>query len=252
MTAGAEDRDHDLLAAYALDAVDRDERARIEAWLRTDPEARAELDEHLEVLAALVDDEGPAPSDRVWDSIQSALDAEVSQAAPVVGPERAGGSSPVVVPFERRAEPRPRRFTVLAAAAVAAVALAVGAVAGTLLSSDDATSVRQMADDARGAADARIASLVDPDSGEVVAEAVVLPDGTAYLVSRLADLAPDRTYQLWGVAGERVISLGVLGAEGDAVHVFHVDPGFETFAVTEEIAGGVVASENPAVAVGSL
>lgn len=42
-----------LLGAYALDAVDADERERIERYLETDPRARAELDRLREAAALL-------------------------------------------------------------------------------------------------------------------------------------------------------------------------------------------------------
>ena len=41
----------ELLGAYALDAVDPDERRQVEAFLQTSPRARAEVDQHREVAA---------------------------------------------------------------------------------------------------------------------------------------------------------------------------------------------------------
>ena len=52
--------------------------------------------------------------------------------------------------------------------------------------------------------------LVDAD-GNVLATAVVLPDGTGYLTSELPALPAGRTYQLWGVDNRNTISLGVMG-----------------------------------------
>ena len=69
----------------------------------------------------------------------------------------------------------------------------------------------------------------------------------------LAPLPSDRTYQLWGVVGTRTISLGLLGRR-PAIVPFSVagTVPVTAFAITEEVAGGVVSSANPAVAAGSV
>src|SRR4051812_36552435 len=66
----------ELLGAYALDAVDDDEREAIEAHLLSCPRCRAEVAEHREV-AAFLSKGAPAP-DGVWDRIA----AELSPPAP--------------------------------------------------------------------------------------------------------------------------------------------------------------------------
>ena len=50
---GATDELDSLLGAYALDALDADDRARVEAYLERDVAARAEVDEMHETAAAL-------------------------------------------------------------------------------------------------------------------------------------------------------------------------------------------------------
>ena len=82
--------------------------------------------------------------------------------------------------------------------------------------------------------------------------------GTGFVIDDstdgLAPLAADRTYQLWGVVGDRTISLGLLGPR-PGIMPFSVAgsvPIIE-FAITDEVAGGVVQSTNcPPVAVGEL
>ena len=77
---------------------------------------------------------------------------------------------------------------------------------------------------------------------------VLMPDGTGYLAEHsLKPLPIDRTYQLWAIVDGKVISAGILGPEPGVVP-FHIDPdGFEGFAITEEVVGGVPASENDPV-----
>ncbi|MER3453386.1 MAG: anti-sigma factor, partial [Acidimicrobiia bacterium] len=55
----------ELLGAYALDAVEPDERAAVEAHLRTCSRCWAEVADHREVAAYLAHSGGPAP-EGVW------------------------------------------------------------------------------------------------------------------------------------------------------------------------------------------
>ena len=67
------DEIQELLGAYALDAVDDEERDVVELHLRECPRCRAEVAEHREV-AALLAHGGTAAPDGVWDRIVAALD----------------------------------------------------------------------------------------------------------------------------------------------------------------------------------
>ena len=104
-------------------------------------------------------------------------------------------------------------------------------------------------------------AMADPDATRVVlksedgtqrAVAVVEPGGLGVISLReLADLGPDRTYQLWGVIDDQVISLGVLGHR-PAVEPFTVDGNLTALVVTEEAAGGVPTSQQPALLKGTV
>ena len=63
----------ELIGAYALDAVEPDERAAIEAHLAECPRCRAELAEHLEAASYLSYTGAPAP-ERLWGRIAAALE----------------------------------------------------------------------------------------------------------------------------------------------------------------------------------
>jgi anti-sigma-K factor RskA len=79
---------------------------------------------------------------------------------------------------------------------------------------------------------------------------VILPSGTAFVVNTgLPHLAPARTYQLWAVVDGQTVSLGLLGSQPRDV-AFTVDPSvpIKVFAVTDEVAGGVVRSVHHPVA----
>ena len=62
----------ELLGAYALDAVDADERDQIDQYLEENPRARAEVTEHREVAAMMSLAGGQAP-DGLWDRIADEL-----------------------------------------------------------------------------------------------------------------------------------------------------------------------------------
>jgi hypothetical protein len=86
--------------------------------------------------------------------------------------------------------------------------------------------------------------------GEPMAKIVRLPDGTGYLVptDNLGRPPAGRVYQLWAVRSDAKISLGVLDTAD--VAAFRMTGPVVAFAVTEEKAGGVGASENQPLMVG--
>jgi anti-sigma factor RsiW len=230
----------ELLGAYALDAVDADEAAAVEAHLAECPRCRAEVDAHREVAAHLANAGAPAPG-HVWDRIAGSI---------------AGEEPPPLrlVVDEGRARPpaagRRGSLAMLAAAAVVAAALVVsGFLIGNRGGGGDGAQLQELAMAALESPDASVAPLVTAD-GEALARAVVLPDGTGYLLaSSLPDLEAG-TYQLWGSDGGAVVSLGVMGPAPDVV-AFAADPGQTTLMVTAEDEP-VERSEQPPVVVGEL
>ena len=68
-----------LLGAYALDALDSDEAALVEAHLRDCPRCSAELARHHEVAGLLANSGAEAPAD-LWDRIADRLDSPASPA----------------------------------------------------------------------------------------------------------------------------------------------------------------------------
>ncbi len=250
-----------LLGAFALDAVEPDEAAAIEAHLATCPRCRDEVREHREV-AALLAYAGTTAPEGMWDRMAAKLDAAPpASAAPALGlmlGNEAGG---------RAGARRRRGARVAAAVAAAAVVVGLGAgglqVQSALRSQDDqiekvaqalseegarARLVREAA--AAALADgARAVHLITPERAPL-ADAVVLADGTGYLIDKGAPSLPDgRTYQLWAVAGGQKLSLGVPGRDLDVL-TFRVPDATDALALTVEQAPGVVISQNQAVGYG--
>jgi|KBSSwiStaDraftv2_1062776.scaffolds.fasta_scaffold909833_2 anti-sigma-K factor RskA len=229
----------DLLAAYAIDAVDDDERRQIDEYLAHDADARAEVNGFQQSASYLAHTGGPPPPG-VWERLEAAIQESARPDAP---------APPRLVPNARRAR-TPRRWQWVAAAA-SVVAIVFGTLwlvdSGTDSSPDSTAALAQAAEDAAGA---RTAKLTDA-GGNVLASAVVLPDGTGYLTSDLPALPAGRTYQLWGVDDRNTISLGVMGRSPKVV-AFKAAGHPAAIAVTEERAGGVPVSANQPAAVGDL
>jgi hypothetical protein len=97
---------------------------------------------------------------------------------------------------------------------------------------------------------ARLATMEAPGGAAAVeARIVVGSDGVGYVYGdTLPALSADRTYQLWAIVDGNVISAGILGSD-PGISPFQVVGSIDGFAITEEVAGGVVSSVNDPVAV---
>ncbi len=276
----------ELLGAYALDAVDPETAAVIEAHLDGCVRCSIEVAQHHEV-AGLLANSGGSPPAALWDGIAGQLGGTSNAswdrlAARLEGPEGVGdrtasagpvptgaaeGTSPPapagVVPLDG-ARRRSRVVTVaagLVAAAAAVVALVFGVQVGHLHNQVNALQSGSRLSGAERAALAapgtRRIALADPTgSGSTPATIVLTAAGTGFVVNHdggLVALPDDRTYQLWGVVGSKTISLGLLGSHPGIVP-FSVagSPTVSAFAITDEVAGGVVKSANQPVAVGTV
>ncbi len=258
----------DLLGAYALDAVDDDERARIDEHLRTCRFCATEVAEHREVAARLSQSGGDAPAG-VWDRIAAELsppapalrmsfspDGEVdplSTSGPVAEAGAGGGAAAhetrpdpaVVVPLARRG--RRRTAALLAAAAVVLAALGIGVAVGRM--GRDGGGAVEVADGSRAV------EVALTGSSRAGAQAVVADDGRGLLVAHdLPVTGADEVYQLWGRVDGVVLSLGTFSADTEVVN-FQLDPQrldrVDLFAVTRERAPGVAASTQEPVLAGT-
>jgi hypothetical protein len=251
---------HELLGAFALDAVDDDERDVIEAHLAGCPRCRAEVEGFRET-AVLLAHSGERAPEGVWNRIAESLDdvppaLDLARVAPLSeGDEEAE---------RRRAKAAPRTISLRLAAATMAVAAAVTLVLGVALGRNgdrglgrvdriadamEKPTITNAANVALANPNAEQIQLASAD-GKPKAKLVRLPDGTGYIVpTNLAPLPAGRVYQLWAVRSDAKISLGVLGANPE-VTPFRMTGPVVAFAVTEEKAGGVGTTENQPLMVG--
>ena len=249
----------DLLAPYALDAVDGEERAELEAHLAGCPRCRAELDGLREVAAAIGNGVEPLP-EGLWSSIVSRLPEhpEVEEEHPPMPRLVAGTPSTFRTPDDDRRRRRSRNVTAVIGA-LAVVAAAVAVVLGiSLAHADNRVSSLQSA--APPSVSAYLMApghqLVDLDSAThaQLAQFVVLPDGRGYLVSsKLPALGATQTYQLWGIVGSQPVSLGLLGdSPRQAAFTMAGSTRPSRLAITAEPSGGSVVPTGPILATGTV
>jgi len=246
-----------LLGAYALDAVDLDEREAVEVHLAVCPRCRAELAEHLETASFLAHGGASAP-EGLWPRIAGSLEEPPPALRLGVVDGAGDGSRGVRAPTRRRPRARSVVWSALAAAAVVIVAvLAVqlvrqGNQIDDLHSQVAASGVSHAAMDALADPASRKVDLRSPSGKPMSATAVISHGGTGYLVpSELPRLTADRTYQLWALMPGHTISLGLLGSHPGIVAFPGKGP-ITGLAITDEHAGGVVSSSNPPVLVGQV
>ncbi len=272
----------ELLGVYALDAVDRETAAIVEAHLDECMRCSIEVVQHHEV-AGMLANSGGAPSVQVWDGIAGQLGGTSDESWDRLsaklellgsgvtgrdGSDRSGNlpSGGDVVPLDQSR--RRSRFVTagagLVAAAAAVVAVAFGVQANhlhtqvsALQASPQLSAAEHAAAAASGSKRIILTSPSHPGPGRTPASIVLTAAGTGFVVNDqrngLALLPSGRTYQLWAVVGTKTISLGLLGSH-PAIVPFSVagSAGVSAFAITNEAAGGVVASVNQAVAGGAV
>jgi len=259
----------ELLGVYALDAVDAETAAMVERHLEGCPRCATEVAQHHEVAGLLANSGGASPA-KLWDGIASQLDGSTPPSWQSLsdrletGPDRTGlmssGSTNVVPLADRRG----RRWVAWTAGAVAAAAAVVAVVLGVQVRHLDhqvnslQAPLSAAERSALGLSTTKQVELVAlPGSAGAASEratVVLTESGTGFVQAQgLSRLPGGETYQLWGVVGQKTISLGLLGAHPDVV-VFSAAGAtpVSAFAITAERSGGVVQSTNQPVVAGEV
>ena len=268
----------ELLGVYALDALDPETAAVVEHHLDECLRCAVEVAQHHEVTGLLANS-GGAPPARLWDGIAGRLDGtsgaswdRLSARLEIADIDGGGGigasddteAPSTLVPIQAAR----RRWTSVGAglvtAAAALIALVFGLQAHHLKGQVNALQAAPQMSAAERAALASpstrkvtLAATGEASGVSTPAIIVLTAAGTGFVIDDAGDGLPplpdDRTYQLWGVVGKRAISLGLLGPHPGIVP-FSVagSASITAFAITDEVAGGVVTSTNQPVAVGAL
>lgn len=199
---------YSLAGAYALDALDPEERADYESFLATSPDAREEVETLREAAALLATAAVETPPEGLKLAVMDRIDT-VRQAPPVVTSLSAARAA--------RREPRPvtrEWITNLSrgAAAIAAV-IAVGmgvAVAQLGARLDGLEQANDRVAAVVAATDATTVGVALPDGGRI--SAVISPEqGSAIVVGDdLVPLAADQMYALWNIVDDVPVPVGEL------------------------------------------
>ncbi len=217
----------EMLAAYAVDATDDLERARVERFLAEDPDARRQLARYEDALAALVtDDIAVEPPPDAWTSIA----------------ER------VAVTPQKVTALRPHHAQLWLAVAAAVFVVAFGATFAAVRLGGGESRASQMA-----------AALRDPAAGTGAlagsagqATVALRADGRGYLdVRSLAPLPTGKVYQLWSLDAPTPLSLGVVNARS-GIATFEAPPTSQSLALTIESEPGAPQPTSAPVATATL
>jgi anti-sigma-K factor RskA len=226
---------HELIAGYALDALDDADRVRAEELIATSEEAREELRSLTDVAAALATaTAGPAPRPELRGRILGAARAEPQN---------------VVSLDERR---RSRIVPVLAAAAALAACAALAAGLWGASVSSDLDEARSALARERATAAVLAQPVTESSLTGATGRLVVGEDGGAVLVLSSPPPVPaGKTYQVWVIEGGHPVS-GGLFAPGEGTLTIPVDGKVgegSVVAVTVENDGGATApSGKPVIA----
>ncbi len=222
----------ELLGAYAVDAVDDLERARVERLIASDRAAADEAARLEDAAAALASAEvSVTPPAAAWKAISES----------VTGRSASGLTAP---------RPRRRRTLLVAAAAAAAAIIVVLGVGGALVigRSDGRNPAAQFA-----------AAIADPDrrvgtleGASGVSMVVLGPEGKGFLaMGGLPEPPAGFVYQLWLLDSGTPVSLGVVETD-QGIARFDAPPHARTLALSLERAPGAQQPTLPPVAVAEL
>ena len=227
---------HELVGAYALDALDAEERAEFELHLATCADCQAELASYADVLDALADD---GEASEVPDGLQERIAAELAVTAQDSVNEPAPSEAPAaptvseapladVVPLRRRSV---GRILAVAAASVAVLVLA-GTLFATLTKPSDAERIRAASD------------VVEVETG--ISDVIVFvsaSEGGIAVEGDMPDPAEGKEYQLWVVPADGSAPIPgptMGGGETDAAWLTDLE-GAAAIAVSLEPEGGSTA-----------
>lgn len=236
---------HTLIGAYALDAVDDEERRLVDRHLEECASCAQETAELREAASRLADVTVAEPPSGLRERVLAEARRTRQEAPPDRGPVPGG---PAARSAERLLRPRPlpRSGRALAAAALALViAFAGGAVTWAVMQqyAEPETSGSDRLAAVLEAEDAEVATEDALGGGRVTVVSSASLDRAVVMVSGLAGVGEDRAYQLWLVNDEGQVSAGVMepGASSATMLVDGI-AGTDVMGVTEEPAGG---SESP-------
>jgi anti-sigma-K factor RskA len=197
---------HALSGAYAVDALDDDERQQFEEHLEVCPECRAEVRTFCETAALIAGTQAETPPPSLRASVLSGI-GSVRPLPPETTPDATPDDAPdpSVVRTLRR-----RTFPVLVAASVALILLAVG---GGLIyrANNGGSSSSNLADQILSAPDAVRVTEPVPGGGRLTIVRSASLKRAVMVGSDVPAPKPGTTYQMWLLQpGQGMVSAGLM------------------------------------------
>lgn len=228
----------ELLGAFALDAVDPEERAQVEEFVLDDRDARVELHQ-LEHAVAWLGHASPRPSDDAWNAVRLEMARDLEHDEDPL--EHRASDVVSMADFASRRGRRSWR-QIVAVAAAGLVLLGTAIAVARVIVKDSSSSTSRSA--------LRTVSLQSPDGGVPVR---VLLDHDGRGSVRSSDLPTalrGHVYQLWAQSSPTASmhSAGLLGRSPKGHHI-HIPVGSVRIAISVEPEGGSAEPTTDPVAV---
>ena len=216
---------HHLIAPYALDALEADDRSRFEAHLAQCEQCQVELVGFMSTAARLGEAEAITPPAELRERLLAMAESTAQE-------------HPVVTALSQRRS-RVRRIVprLALAAAVAAAVVGIGGFVAEKERADDLSAERARMASVLTAEDG--AMTVDDASGggNVRVVASKSHDAAVVLGESLPTLGDDKTYQVWHMEDGKPTSVGLLGHGPGMLYAKGANAA-DAYAVTVEPAGG--------------
>lgn len=215
---------HQLIAPYALDALEADDRSRFEAHLALCEQCRVELVGFLSTAARLGEAEAVTPPAELRERLLTMAESTAQE-------------HPVVTALSQRRGIRRVAPRLALAAAVAAAVVGIGGFVAEHERADDLRADRSHLTAVMSAPDATTTKGAVAGGGEVRVIASSTHDAAVVVGAALSSLDPDQTYQVWRMRDGEPTSVGLLGRGPGMLYVEGIK-GADAFAVTVEPSGG--------------
>lgn len=235
----------DLIPAYALDALEPEEKLQVEALLRTDAEARQLLTEYQDITSNLImaTPARRAPAHLEGDLRKRLAANRPAQSIPSPVPTPVVEPPVTVLPTRKRAN-----IWLPLVAAAAVIAIVFGAI--TLLNRNPA---ERLYNQIISAPDHLTMPIPSPDGTTPEGDMVATADGAQAVMklTRMPELPDDSTFQLWLIDANGAHSGGLFPFTGTSSTYYVVVPltkgvlDYAAFGVSVEPEGGSPSAEGP-------
>ena len=215
---------HQLIAPYALDALEADDRSRFEAHLALCEQCRVELVGFMSTAARLGEAEAVTPPPELRERLLTMAESTAQE-------------HPVVTALSQRRGIRRIAPRLALAAAVAAAVVGIGGFVAEHERADELSAERSRVVAVMTAKDGTMSVDAASGGGNVRVIASKSRNAAVVLGESLPALDDNQIYQVWHMEDGKPTSVGLLG-HGPGMLYINSIKGAEAYAVSVEPAGG--------------